>query len=146
MATNYNWSVKLPLDAIPVGKMVSFSVTAQSSTMQYFQIIDQYGTPISFEPPEGGTAVPFPINGVGPDAIIYGAGTFQMQEGLQAQIGNGGTGGASAATMSCATTYAVQSGSTFVTKGGGLFLAGEDHGDTDFNDTVVALNWYQTTG
>lgn len=139
---NINWSKPMPLDFIPVGKLVTFTALHQAAYTQYVQIITPSGAPITFTTLVGGQGQ-FPIQGQGTTVgfLENGSGSFYMQSGLQIQFGNS-SGSTSLAQMSSPSIFYIN-GQNF---GGGTFFAVEDQGGTDYNDTSVSIQWYTFAG
>jgi len=136
------WSNSQSLAYVPNGKLITFTALHQAAFTQYIQVIDAAGTPIQFDLLGGGTAN-FPISGTGTtlDLFINGGGKFIMQEGYQVQFANNGN-----KVSSVSATNPNQFFINGQITGGGTLYVTEDSGDNDYNDSSLAVQWFNSIG
>jgi hypothetical protein len=117
----------------------------QAGYTQYFQVIDANGKPIQFSPLDGALELfPFfPISGSGSPVGFFtnGYGSFIKSDGMQIQFGSSGP---KIPTVGASDPYQFFIDGTC--RGGGSMYATEDGDDMDYNDTTVALQWYNAAG
>jgi hypothetical protein len=142
MSDNVQWTSPLDLNWIPNGKLVTFTAMHQAAYLQYFQVTDTSGNPITFTRLDGGQAT-FPISGSGTDVgfLANGCGHFTKSDGMQIQFGSGGP---TVPLVAAATPNRFFIDGSL--RGGGAMYVTEDGTDMDYNDTTVVLQWYTSVG